>query len=129
MSDQGVSAERISSGVSAATLLTVGLTVFLPYMTGWTGMPLANPIWSSVFGLFPTAIGLLGLDWLVVLSALLSPLIILALIAFLLAHSSQKISTAGHIAIWLSLLAIAPMETTFNWSWLWPFSIHRYFMM
>lgn len=129
MSDQGVSAERISSGVSAATLLAVGLTFFLPYMTGWTGVPLANSIWSLVFALLPTTIGLLGLDWLVGLSALLSPLIILALIAFSLAHSSQKINKAGHIAIWLSFLAIAPMETTFTWSWLEPFSIHRYFMM
>lgn len=119
----------IPSRVTAATLLCVWASFWLPYITGNVTAPLVNPIWSLAFGALPSMASLAASSQLVLFVALISPAIVIALLALLLFTISGTANSAIHFSLWISILVIIPLEVAFSWSWFARVAIYRYFAM
>ena len=118
-----------SSRTSAASLVGVALTFWLPYLTFATGTPLVNPFWATVFGVTPALIRALGLPSLAFFAALAWPLVIVGLVGVLLLARAKNVSRAAHILLWCSLGVVLPTAAADNMEIYRSLTVYRFLSM
>jgi hypothetical protein len=97
-----------TSRTSAATVMGVVLTFWLPFLPAPTGTALVNPLWAVLFGIVPALVSGMGFSSVTLLAALAWPFIVTMLAVALLIMAAGRASRVAHVLIWLSFAAITP---------------------
>ena len=129
MLDCVVQKPAFSSRTSAATIVALGLTFWLPYLTSATGSSLVNPLWAVVFGVLPSLLAPMKSLPLTFFAVFAAPVLVMLGVGAIVVSATPKISRAVHIVLWISLASIVPMNFAMQSETFRSVSVYRFMSM